>query len=580
MQRLLIKFFLLQVCSLLILCPGNLFRAQSFSDILPDYPQIVVDVNINPSDDYLFLGLTALGAGHLLILDNNATPVFYKKVEGVIFNFLWQENGELTYNIFPDSSFGLDSSGSFVNKFITPDSIDFNFHELTVLEDGTYYVLGDERVVVDLSHIVPGGRTNATLITQNILHMDAQNNEIWRWRSFDHYDILDADSAVILTQSVIDWSHCNSIKIDYDGNILLSTRNFNEVTKINRQTGNIIWRFGGERNQFQFINDSRRFARQHDVKRNAAGNLILFDNGVRLEPQYSSLVEYALDEDSLTATLVRRFSRDETVWSRIRGGVQGLPNGNHLISWGESDEPAVTEINSDNEIVYEISFPNGGHRYRSFRFPWKTNYFSVNTDSLNFGTVSVGDSLIKNIWVKNNGNDTAIINQFYFIDSTFTVLNKLPINITRNDSVELEVKFKPYSEGYFEDQLNIRYVNDTLLLGQQVDLFGSTNRVTAEDNNNNPINAFSLFQNYPNPFNPGTTIIYSIPVQSQVTIKIFNSLGENVVELVDLMQSEGNYQVEWNAGNVASGIYFYSIEAVPVDGSDIFRSVRKMILLK
>ena len=145
MQRLLVIFYLFQVYSILIICPGNLIRAQSFSDILIEYPQINIDVNNNPSDEFLFLGLTAGGAGHLLILDNNTTPVFYKKVEGVIFNFLWQENGELTYNIYPDSSYGLDSSGTLVNKFFTPDSFDFDFHELTVLEDGTYYVLSEER---------------------------------------------------------------------------------------------------------------------------------------------------------------------------------------------------------------------------------------------------------------------------------------------------------------------------------------------------------------------------------------------------------------------------------------------------
>ncbi len=579
MQRLLIKFFVLQVYSLLILCPGNLSRAQSFSDILPDYPQIVVDVNINPSDDYLFLGLTALGAGHLLILDNDATPVFYKKVEGVIFNFLWQENGELTYNIFPDSSFGLDSSGTIVNKFFAPDSFEFNFHELTVLEEGTYYVLGEEHIVVDLSQIVPGGQANATLITQNIHHMDAQDNEIWRWRSFDHYDILDADSAVDLTQSSIDWTHCNSIKVDNDGNILLSTRNFNEVTKINRQTGDIIWRLGGERNQFQFINDDRRFARQHDVKRNAAGNLILFDNGVRLEPQYSSLVEYALDEDSLTATLVRRFSRNETVWSRIRGGVQGLPNGNHLISWGESDEPAVTEINSDNEIVYEISFPNGGHRYRSFRFPWKTNYFSVNRDSVNFGIVDVGDSASTILTLYNYREEEVTINEIYYRDSSFSVKESLPITIPHQDSVEIVIMFKPYSDDYFTDKINFRYVNDTLLLAQQVFVEGITSLTSVEEVDKKP-DGFYLSQNYPNPFNPSTTIRYSIPVQSQVTISIYNALGENIADLINSNQSVGSYEVSWDAGNVASGIYFYSIEAIPKDGTDYSHSVKKMILLK
>jgi hypothetical protein len=91
---------------------------------------------------------------------------------------------------------------------------------------------------------------------------------------------------------------------------------------------------------------------------------------------------------------------------------------------------------------------------------------------------------------------------------------------------------------------------------------------------------YNLSQNYPNPFNPSTTIRYSLPLQSQVTVKIYNSIGENISELVNFTQSAGSYQVNWNAGNVASGIYFYSIEAIPTDGSEVFRSVKKMILLK
>jgi outer membrane protein assembly factor BamB len=160
--------------------------------------------------------------------------------------------------------------------------------------------------------------------------MDANDNEIWRWRSIDHYDILDVDQYVDLTQHQIDWTHSNAIEIDTDGNILLSTRNFDEVTKINRTTGDIIWQLGGERNQFTFINDTRGFSRQHSVRRLSNGNLILFDNGHYLIPEYSSVVEYEIDETNFTATLVRRYTRNESVFSRLRGGVQELPNGNIL----------------------------------------------------------------------------------------------------------------------------------------------------------------------------------------------------------------------------------------------------------
>jgi len=574
-QLILIPFLVFIVCVF-----TELFAQQSNKLIPENLPQIEIITNTTPSEDYLFLGLTEGDYGHLMIVDNDAVPVFYKRVDGIIFNFLWQENGELTYNIYPDSSYGLDSSGNLANRFYVPDSLNFDFHELTVLADGTYYVLSDENVVVDLSGIVPGGSTHANLISQNIHHMDINDNEIWRWRSFDHYDILDADSAVNLTQGTIDWTHCNSIKVDNDGNLLLSTRNFNEITKINRQTGDIIWRLGGERNQFQFINDNRRFARQHDAKRNAAGNLIMFDNGVRFVPQYSSLVEYELDEDSLTATLVRRFTRDETVWSRIRGGVQGLSNGNHLICWGERKNPAITEINPENEIVYEINFPGGGHRYRSFRFPWETNYFDVDKDSIEFENVEIGDSLMIPVQLINRNDQQVIINEVLNKDSAFYINESLPIVIPPNDYITTSVTFKPYSNEYKKDKINYRYNVDSLIIAQQVYVEGYTSLTSAEEEEQYP-NEFLLAQNYPNPFNPSTRIKYVIGSRQFVTLKVYDVLGNEIATLVNKELSAGKYEVEFNASshsgeirNLTSGIYFYQLQV----GSSI--QTKKMILLK
>ena len=91
---------------------------------------------------------------------------------------------------------------------------------------------------------------------------------------------------------------------------------------------------------------------------------------------------------------------------------------------------------------------------------------------------------------------------------------------------------------------------------------------------------FVLEQNYPNPFNPITNIIYSLPDESNVKLTIYNPLGEVVETLVDEVQSASSYEVVWNAINVTSGIYFYSIEVSPTGLSNGFKQSRKMILLK
>ena len=90
---------------------------------------------------------------------------------------------------------------------------------------------------------------------------------------------------------------------------------------------------------------------------------------------------------------------------------------------------------------------------------------------------------------------------------------------------------------------------------------------------NTPIK-FSLSQNYPNPFNPSTIIKYSLPKQSYVTLKVYDILGKEVRSLVDEEKPAGNYQVEFYAADLPSGVYFYRVQA----GS--FNQVRKMLLIK
>jgi hypothetical protein len=98
--------------------------------------------------------------------------------------------------------------------------------------------------------------------------------------------------------------------------------------------------------------------------------------------------------------------------------------------------------------------------------------------------------------------------------------------------------------------------------------------VTAVDQSSPVLTSFGLSQNYPNPFNSSSVIKYSIPTSSHVTLKIFNALGEEIKTLVNEEKHVGSYEINWNAVNLPSGVYFYRLQA----GS--FVKTKKMILLK
>ena len=104
-------------------------------------------------------------------------------------------------------------------------------------------------------------------------------------------------------------------------------------------------------------------------------------------------------------------------------------------------------------------------------------------------------------------------------------------------------------------------------------VYGDTTLTGIEDKIN-PVISFSLSQNYPNPFNPSTTINYSIGKPVQVSLKIFDILGKEITTLVNEYKPSGNYSINFNGGNLASGIYYYQIKAGD------FTAAKKFVLMK
>ena len=86
--------------------------------------------------------------------------------------------------------------------------------------------------------------------------------------------------------------------------------------------------------------------------------------------------------------------------------------------------------------------------------------------------------------------------------------------------------------------------------------------------------AYRLYNNYPNPFNPSTIISYTLPQSGLVQLKVFDMLGCEVANLVNKEQSIGNYEIEFNASNLSSGIYLYRLQ------SGSFTETKKFILLR
>ncbi len=354
-------------------------------DSLPDdFPEITVNVNNNPSNGFIFLSNFPLSANveytpYLMILKPDGTPYFYRKMEaGLNLDFKLQPNGVYTYYDFDKKKFYALDTATFavVDSFACSSNYTGDEHELRILPNGNYLLLANDIRKVNMALIVPGGKPNASVINFVIQEITPEGEVVFEWNTFDHFEITDAVEGIDLTGFVVDYVHCNAIEVDYDGNLLLSSRYFDEITKIDRTTGEIIWRMGGKlckNNQFRFINDSTAdffgFSHQHAIRRLPNGHITLMDNGNMKDPPFSRAVEYELDEENKTATLVWQFRHNPDIYDNSMGYVQRLDNGNTLIGWGENENAvAATEVTPDGEVVYELSLPEKQYSYRAFKF--------------------------------------------------------------------------------------------------------------------------------------------------------------------------------------------------------------------
>jgi hypothetical protein len=309
-------------------------------------------------------------SNYMMILESDGTPYFYRKIPPSPFDFTVQLNGELTI-----VSTGLlqsyDSNFNLVQEFSPPDSFLIDPHEFKILENGNYFILAVDTHEFDMSPFIEGGKENAVLRDNIILEYNSRNELVFEWNSKDYFHPADALNEQ-LSQPYIDYVHVNSIDVDYDSNLVISSRNLSEITKINRKTGEIIWRFGGANNQFELEDDAGFFSYQHDVHpvKGKKNHYTVFDNGNFRVQRYSRAVEYKLDPDLMTAVKVWEYKATPVIFSPFMGSVQRLPNGNTLINWGDARFSSALEVDSTGEIVYEAGFGGEHVTYRTQKFNW------------------------------------------------------------------------------------------------------------------------------------------------------------------------------------------------------------------
>jgi hypothetical protein len=334
---------------------------------------------------YINAKLSDSSSSYLINLDNNAVPIFYRKLEDYVFDYKFhgstkersyskrradrnkwgRHNGEIII---------MDESGQDSEVVQTVGLSHTGPHDFIITDNNEFVLLSYDGVTKDLSDI---GLTRAELVEESVIQIvDRATGQVsFEWRSLA--DIPYEDQLTKRLTS--DYAHINSVDIDKHGNLLASLRGTSNVVKIERKSGRVLWVLGGKGNQFTFVNDPYSgTCGQHTATWLYNGNLLVFDNGQYCLPgdnrgEITRIVEYEIDEVNLIAKLVWSY-RQPGQYSLSQGSAQRLNNGNTIIGWGRRKGPAantlVTEVNSSGEPVFEISTVSETPVliYRAYRF--------------------------------------------------------------------------------------------------------------------------------------------------------------------------------------------------------------------
>jgi Arylsulfotransferase (ASST) len=360
---------------------GQSGTTQSFRS-RPDLRPPTVSVNVPASNGvapgYVFVAVKkGEGQDGPMILDDKGHLVWFSKdryatdfkvqaYNGEPVLTWWQGgivagHGEGEYVIF-------DSSYREVRRVKAGNGYKGDLHEFSITPHDTALLTIYNEARTDLSPI--GGRKDGPVWDGVAQELDLETGEVlFEWRSLDHVGVGESYRGPGEDpEEPVDYFHINSIEVEPDGNFLIDAKGTYAVYKVDRESGEIIWRLGGKKSDFE-MGEGTRTVSQHDARRQRDGTITIFDNGAPPEVHDQSRgIVVELDEDAMKATLVREYTHPEKPLSTSQGNMQVLPGGNVFIGWGT--EPYSSEYSKDGRLIFDLQFSGETQSYRAFRQEW------------------------------------------------------------------------------------------------------------------------------------------------------------------------------------------------------------------
>ena len=359
---------------------------RSRADLRP--PAIKVNTNSSgKASGYVFVspkkepGASGPSQDAPLIIDDGGEPVWFHPLQGDddkdAFNFevqVYKGETVLTWWEGHHTGFGqgeyviFDHSYREIARFGAGNGYEGDHHEFLITPENTALITIYSEVPMDLSSV--GGPTYGTVLDGIAQEVDiASGKVLFEWHSLAHVALQESYWKPKEDQEEpYDYFHINSIDIHDDGHLLISARRTSTVYKVDRKSGEVLWRLGGKWSDFK-MGYGTRTDYQHDARYHPGGILTIFDNGRVKKNEQSRGIVVKIDEDARIARLVDAYTHPDKIFSDTQGNVQVLPNGNVFVGWGS--EPYFSEFSRDGKLILDASFTPELESYRAFRFSWK-----------------------------------------------------------------------------------------------------------------------------------------------------------------------------------------------------------------
>jgi Arylsulfotransferase (ASST) len=360
--------------------PQDAWTFRSRPDLSPPVVEVIRQAH-DTAPGYIFVApKEGTGQNGPMIIDNRGQVVWFLPLQSedeYAMDFkvqYYQGEPVLTWEVGKVVGYSLgeyvilDGSYQEITRLSAANGYRADHHEFLITSDYTAMFTIYSPVSMDLFSV--GGPKNGVVVDGIVQAVDMETGQMFfEWHSLDHVGLDESYYEPPNDQGqTFDYFHINSIDIDHDSNLLVSARNTSTVYKIDPMSGEVIWRLGGKKSDFE-MGEGTRFAYQHDARRLSDGTITIFDNGGWNGGEHSRGLVLELDEDGMTVSLVREYLHPYEQHADTQGNMQTLPKGNVFIGWGS--EPLFSEISSNGELLFNARFPPKVESYRAFRFPWK-----------------------------------------------------------------------------------------------------------------------------------------------------------------------------------------------------------------